>query len=323
MNSTARHTGDRSASPIRTLLMLLAPLPALGIGVLVMQRSGVRPTLWGQQLGAGLVLLTLCAVMRAILRPTRRSRSWTWAIVGGAALLLLTATLAHPGVDGVRRWVSLGPLPLHAAFVALPALLVVLCAILRRQSVGSAAWLFPCAAGIAAGVLVLQPDASQATAFAVAVAVVLLQHGPASISGWAAGGLVVGAALLAWSRPDPLAAVPHVEGIVGLAARLGAGWAIASVLALGLLLLPFVFAASRRREQRAEGLALAAYYAVTCVAPFVRPYPVPILGYGLSPILGYFAALGWILLRDRAADAEAGSPAEAHPAHAASSLTVG
>ena len=317
MNSRARHIVDRSASTIRVLLMLLAPLPALGIGVLVMQRSGVNPTTWGQQLAAGLVLMTLCAVMRVALRPTWRSRSWAWAIVGGAALLLLSATLVYPGVEGVRRWVSLGPLQLHAAFVALPALLIVLCAIVRRESVGRATWLFPCIAGIAAGVLVLQPDASQASAFAVAVAVVLLQRGRVYMSDWAAGGIVVGCALLAWSRPDPLEAVPHVDGIVGLAASLGAGWTIASALALGLLPLPFLSEASRRREQRPEGFSLAAYFGIVCVAPFVGPFPVPILGYGLSPVLGYFAAFGWIMLRDGAANAEAGSSSGAHRPHAA------
>jgi cell division protein FtsW (lipid II flippase) len=281
--------------------MMLAPLPALCIGVLVMQRSGVNPTIWGQQVAAGLVLMTVCAGMRVALRPTSRSRSWAWAIVGGAALLLLTATLAHSGVEGVRRWVSLGPLQLHAAFVALPVLLIVLCAIVKRESVGSATWIFPFVAGIAAGVLVLQPDASQASAFAVATALVLLQRRRAYMSDWAAGGIVVGSAVLAWSRPDPLETVPHVEGIVGLAASLGAGWPIASALALALLPLPFISDALRHREQRAEGISLAAYFGIVCVAPFVGPYPVPILGYGLSPILGYFAALGWIILRDGAA----------------------
>jgi hypothetical protein len=307
---------DRSASSMGGLQMLLAPLPALGIGVLVMQRSGVSQTIWGQQLAAGLVLMCLCAGLRVALRPAWRSRSWAWAVVGGAALLLLTVTLAHPGVEGARRWVSLGPLQLHAAFVALTALLIVLCAVIRRESTASAGWLFPCVAGVAAGVLVLQPDASQASAFAVAVAVILLQRGRAHISDWAAGGIVVGSALLAWSRPDSLEAVPHVEGIVGLAASLGTGWAIASVLASGLLPLPFISSALRRRKQRPEGFSLAGYFGIVCVAPFVGPYPVPIVGYGLSPLLGYFAALGWIILRDGAANAEAGSPTGAERAQA-------
>jgi hypothetical protein len=145
-------------------------------------------------------------------------------------------------------------------------------------------------------VVALQPDASQASAFAVAIVVLLFQRGRAHLSDWAAGGIVVGSALLAWSRNDPLEAVPHVEGIVGLAANLGAMWLITSVIALALLPLPFISAALRPREKRAEDLSLAAYFGIVCVTPFVGTYPVPVLGYGLSPILGYFGALGWIML---------------------------
>jgi hypothetical protein len=178
-------------------------------------------------------------------------------------------------------------------------------------------WLFPCAAGLVASVLVLQPDASQASAFAVAAAVVLLQRGRAHVSDWVAGGIVGGSALLAWSRHDPLEAVPHVEGIRGLAANLGAVWLIASALALVLLPLPFISDALRRREQRPDGFALAAYFGIVCVEPFIGAYPVPILGYGLSPMVGYFAALGWIILRDGPDIAESDSPTEARRPYAA------
>jgi cell division protein FtsW (lipid II flippase) len=292
--------------------MLLAPLPALGLGVLVMQRSGVSPTIWGQQVVAGLVLLIVCAGMAIARRPASQFRLRVLAIVAGAALLLLMATLAPSGVEGVRRWVSLGPLQLHAAFVVLPILLIVLCAIVERESLGAATWVFPVVAGIAAIVLVLQPDASQATAFAVAIGLILLQRRRANVSDWIGGGVLVGAAVLAWLRPDPLEIVPHVEGIVGLAASLSAAWQVASIVALVLIPLPFISSALRHREQRLEAFSLAAYYGVVCVAPFAGPYPVPILGYGLSPILGYFAVLGWIILRDGAAIAETGCPTTLH-----------
>lgn len=316
MNSRARQHSAEPASGRGALLMLLAPLPALITGVLVMQRSGLSPAIWGQQLGAGFFLMTLCAGLRVVLRRNWPSRSWARALVVGVALLLLTATLAHPGVEGVRRWISLGPVQLHAAFVVIPALLIVLCAIVRQELLGGPAWRFPCLSGTAGGVLMLQPDASQASAFAVAAAAVLLQRGPLYSSHWAAGSIVFGAALLAWWRPDPLEAVPHVEGIMGLAATLGGGWVIASALALALLPLPFIVVALSRREHRPEGYSLAAYFGMVCVAPLVGPYPVPILGFGLSPILGYFAALGWIIRRDGAAHSEVGPATGAHQARA-------
>ena len=286
---------------------MLAPLPALIVGVLVMQRSGVNAAIWKQQLAAGLTLIILCTGLRVARRTTWRSRPWVWAIAGSAALLLLISSLLHPGVEGVRRWVWLGPLQLHAAFVALPVLIIVVSESVRRDILRSATWILPCALAIAAGVLMLQPDASQASAFAVAVAAVLFQRTQAYRSYWIAGGIVIACAMLALSRPDTLDAVPHVEGIVSLAASAGAAWFISAVLALVLLPIPFIADAVKRRERGRESVALALYFGIVCIASLLQPYPVPLLGYGLSPMLGYFAALGWIILRDVPANAQSGS----------------
>ena len=307
VNTGASPIVHRSPSPVRSLMMLLAPLPALAVGVLVMQRHGVSPLIWGQQLAAGLTLTLLCAALSVAPRPAARFRPRAWAIVGSVALLLLTATLLHSGVDGVRRWVSLGPLQLHAAFVALPILIIVSGRMLKGDVLRTASWIVPCTAVAVAGVLVLQPDASQAFAFAVAVGLVLLQRRRARWIDWAAVAVVSGSALLALSRPDSLEAVPHVEGIAGLAASGGEAWLIAAVLALVLLPIPFIAEAARRRDRRPESLALAGYFGIVCIAPFAGPFPVPLMGYGLSPILGYFAALAWVVAGTRSTDAEAGS----------------
>ncbi len=285
-------------SPIRALLMLLAPLPALVVGVLVMRRSGVNPAIWGLQLAAGLTMMMICAGLRVAPQTTRRSPPWAWAIVGPAALFLLIATLFHPGIEGVRRWISLGPLQLHAAFVALPVLIIVVGRMATRDALRSANWIVLCAVATTAGVLVLQPDGSLASAFALAVAVLLFQRRPAFRSDWVAAGIVVGGAVLALSRADPLDAVPHVEGIVSLAASAGAAWLTAAILALVLLPIPFIANAARRRDWRRESVALAAYFGIVCIASLLQPYPVPVLGFGLSPVLGYFAALGWMILKD-------------------------
>lgn len=292
----------RSPSTVGSLILLLAPLPALVVGVLVMQRIGVSPLIWGQQLAAGLTLTLLCAALSVAPRRAARFRPWACAIVGSAALILLAATLLHSGVDGVRRWVSLGPLQLHAAFVALPILIIVLGRMVTGDVNRTASWIVPCAAVAAAGVLVLQPDASQAFAFSVAVGLVLLSRRRPPWMDWAAVAVVTGCALLALSRPDPLDAVPHVEDIAGLAASMGVAWLFPTVLALVLLPIPFIAEAARHRDRRHESLALAGYFGVVCIAPFAGPFPVPVMGFGLSPILGYFAALAWIVPPMRAHD---------------------
>lgn len=184
---------------------------------------------------------------------------------------------------------KLGPVRLHAAAVLLPLLLAALPALARVRGWWASAL---AAAGVALA-LFLQPDAAQATAFA-AGAVVLLLPGAGGrlprLAGLLPLPLLAG---LAWRRADPLAPVPHVEEIVGLAAGLGAGWGVAAAAALALLPVPFLLA-GRGAGSRA-GLALGAYVAVTCLAPFAGSFPVPVMGYGVSPILGYLLGAGALL----------------------------
>ena len=92
------------------------------------------------------------------------------------------------------------------------------------------------------------------------------------------------------SRTDPPAPVPHVEGIVGLAMELGTGWGAAA--GASLLLLPLPFFAARAQGDGRAGLAIGTYVAVTILAPALGNFPVPVLGHGASPIIGYFVALG-------------------------------
>jgi len=199
-------------------------------------------------------------------------------------------------MDGVRRWVSVGPVQLHAGFVALPVL-IILAGALARSGSSRARWIVDAGIVIAAATLAFQPDASQAIAFAAAVVIVVLQRNPASRIDWIAVAVCVGSSILALSRRDPLEAVPHVEGIVHLAASSGLAWLVASIVALLLLPIPFVLHWVKYRDHH-ECIGLAVYFATVCIAALVAPFPVPVLGFGLSPLLGYFVALGWTVRID-------------------------
>jgi hypothetical protein len=109
---------------------------------------------------------------------------------------------------------------------------------------------------------------------------------------------------LAWLRADPLAPVPHVEGIVGLAAELGTGWGVAAVASL--LLLPVPFDAARRPCDGRLGLAIGTYVAVTILAAALGHFPVPLLGQGASPIIGYLAAIGLVRRSQRSVPSAGG-----------------
>ena len=287
------HTDLRS-SPFRATLLLLAPLPALVTGVVIMRRSGVSSSIVAQQLAAGLILTIACLVVCLRRRPTLNVTPPASTIIAAAApVVLLVLTLLHPGTDGVRRWVSVGPVQLHAGFVALPVLIILAGAVARGGS-ARARWIADAGIVIAAAALAFQPDASQAIAFAGAVLIVMLQRRPASRIDWIAVAVCVGSSVMAVSRRDSLEAVPHVEGIVHLAARSGFAWLVASIIALMLLPIPFVLDWVKHRDHH-EGIGLAVYFVTVCIAALVAPFPVPVLGFGLSPILGYFVALGWTM----------------------------
>jgi hypothetical protein len=283
MTPEGRHPGSHRAS----LLYLVASLPALAVGVLAMQASGVPAGVWGQNIAAWATGALLC------LGIWRARTSITSPIVADLTALFtlgaLVATLLAPGMDGVHRWVRVGPVRVHPAALLLPLVLVALERLARVRGWWVAAlW----AVGVVSG-LCLQPDAAQATAFAAASGVLLRPGARRSVPRSIAVVSLPVIAGLSWLRRDPLAPVPHVEEIIGLAGTLWTGGTVAAIASLLLLPVPF-FLIGRGVGQR-TGLALGAYVSVTCLAAFVGNFPVPVMGYGISPIIGYLLGAGAFL----------------------------
>lgn len=279
--------GQHPRSGGSSLLYLLASVPALALGVLVMQASDVPASVWGQNIAAWAAGALLCI---GIWRTRTSLPLSIWADL--AALLTLgalVATLLAPGMDGVHRWVRFGPVRLHTAALLLPLLLIALERLARVRGWWIASLL---AVGVVFA-LFLQPDAAQATAFAGAAGILLLPGVRRSALRLIALLPLPVFAGLSWLRRDPLAPVPHVEEIVGLAGNLWMGWAVAAIVSLLLLAVPF-FLAGRGGAGRA-GLALGAYVSITVLAAFVGNFPVPVMGYGVSPIIGYLLGVGAFL----------------------------
>lgn len=202
------------------------------------------------------------------------------------APVALAATLLNAPQEGVRRWIDVGPLHVNAAFVLLPGAIVAL-AVLAEQRWS---WL---AAAVALGLLVAQPDASQATALGVAMLVVIASlRAPAAIR--AGGAAAVGLAVVtAWMRPDPLAPVPEVEEIIGLAWAWSPLVAIAAVALLAATaVIPLRMARADAPRPRVAAMALGAYCVVVSLAPALGAFPVPLVGMGMSAILGFWLGAG-------------------------------
>ena len=260
-------------------------LTAVAAGCVAAHVHGVSSRLVGLNLAAWGVGAGLAAVVSR----AGRTPPAAWLSLAGVALM---ATLASPGLSGVHRWVALGPIRLNSAELMLPVA-VVACAQLR-----AGALLRLLAPVVGAVILALQPDVSQAVALAGASVFLLLASGGSKIAKAAAAAGVAAAVVVAALRPDPLAPVPEVEGIVGLAHAASPLLAILAVAALaGAVLAPAMLARSSAPGARDASLALTVYLVFTALAPLVGAYPVPLVGMGVSPILGAWIGVGWVMHR--------------------------
>lgn len=266
-------------------LVLLSLFAALSLatvllGALICHFSGVAPASWLRNLVAWGVGLAAAAGL-AFGSPSRTIPSLA---VLAVAFVAVAATFAGAAQEGVHRWLDLGPLHVNVAFVVLPAAVVALGLSARR-------WAWIIAFGLLA-LLVAQPDASQATAFAAAMIVVLWRSG-AFPQRFALIGLAVVLAAASWLRPDPLTAVPEVEEVVALALGLSPTLGVAAVVAFVLAAaVPAWIARSAGAPASTAGLALSAYLLATGLLTALGAFPMPLLGVGMSPVLGFWLGVG-------------------------------
>jgi hypothetical protein len=261
----------------------VASLFAVSVGAVVCAMSGVPTSLWVRNLVAWLMGGVTAVTLARWAGPR------TLLVVAIGAPLGIAASFLYEGQEGVRRWLELGPVRLNAAMLLLPALVVALASLAPR-----AAWWW-IAALITVGVLVLQPDASQAAALALAVSVIVFGvRKPSAPFAWGIALAALALAAFSWTRPDPLAPVAEVEGVVGLALRLSpvlAGLAVLSIAAFAVAPAAVVRGAPAD-QARWAGYALTTLFLVWSVAPALGAFPVPLVGVGPSPILGAWLGVG-------------------------------
>ena len=242
----------------------------LACGSAAMQAGGLSPGLWLRNPVAWLVAGVLALLLS--------HRGWLSGWTAPAALVVIALSFTGAGQEGVHRWVELGPVQLNAAGLVLP---LAIAAYGRERH-----WIAAGSFAVIGVLLALQPDISQLVGFGLATTILA-----AARFGWrgALATLVVFAVLVAACvlRPDPLQPVDHVEGVFAMAASQSALLAIAMAVGLAIAALsPLLL--WNVREVRWRGAALAAYFAVTSLAWLLGAYPVPLAGYGVSFVLGWW-----------------------------------
>jgi cell division protein FtsW (lipid II flippase) len=205
-----------------------------------------------------------------------------------ALVVAVAATLIAPGIDGVHRWLPLGPLRVNVSAALTPWLI---CALADGEG---ARWRVTVCALFGVGAVHLaQPDAAQATALACGAMPLLLgaagRHRRAAVAARSLTVFLLLVAIAAWLRPDPLPALPHVERVLALAVGRGPVWTTVAVLSVAALFAPVLAAWRGGGRGRLVGAIAALYLAGQLGATFVGNYPVPVLGAGAGPVLGWWA----------------------------------
>ena len=255
---------------------------AVATGCLAVALDGASTMVWSLNLAAwGVGVVVALAV-------SRFASSIFARIMLVAAPVGLLASLANPGRMGVHRWLDLGPVNANAAALLLPAFVVAMASVVR-----DARWIW-LAYAVCTVVLILQPDASQATALAAAILIIVVRLPVARVARIGAAVLVSSGAVVAWLRPDPLTPVAEVEGVVGLAYEHSPPIAVVAVTALGCATLAPMMIAARFELPvvRTAALALTAYLVLSASAPLFGAFPVPLVGIGMSPVIGFWLGVG-------------------------------
>lgn len=263
------------------LRLLGAALPALAASLLLMRQANAGAALLTQQIAVAVVSFAAVA-----LTPSPLSRGGTSPRAGLAlaiATVLLWAPVWVTTLAGPERWLRVAGVRVYVASMLLPAVVLVLARALRPSATP------PRWPGVvlptALFALAAQPDASQATAFALACALPLWRASArATTKGLLATALAAGV-VWAWWKPDPLLPVPYVEGVLDLAAAEGP---VAFATALAALALPVLMLARQARTLNdAPLLSVAIYYVAIAVLAWRQLTPMPLLGFGAGPIVGW------------------------------------
>lgn len=266
--------GKRRTLQWRTIwLFAAASLISIGLGAIVMAQADIPLGIWVRNPAAWIIAAALFLFLA--------SRGWLGPFLAPIALVIVALSLIGPDQQGVHRWLGLGPILLNAAALILPAAI----AAFGRDNI----WLTTACFALMAAILAWQPDISQLAALSAAAVILLTSR-----FGWrgALASLILVSLAMAFclTRPDPLAPVPHVEGIFLLAWDQSPMLSVAMAIALAaaalspLLLWPIA-------TLRWKAAALSAYLAISALACLFGAYPVPLAGYGLSFVIGWWLGI--------------------------------
>ncbi len=99
--------------------------------------------------------------------------------------------------------------------------------------------------------------------------------------------------IFTWIYLDNLPPVAYVEDIVRMVSKMGIVWLALGITSLVILPLPFILFPPQ--NSKLLSICLGIHFIVVLASTLFGNFPVPLMGYGISPILGYFIAIAWLI----------------------------
>ena len=250
-----------------------------------MYRNQISVAVWGQNI-AGLILMSFLSLI-VTKRKYANSKSRYQKAVLPALLGLLILTFANQGLEGVHRWISIGIVRINVAMIILPLTLIELWNIFQTKDF----W-FGC--GAALGIVLIlffQPDASQLAGFAIPAMIMSGRKTKSKIVRFSIYCVFSSFVVFSWVFPDNLPPVSYVEKILDMVAGMGVVWLILGAISLAILPTPFLMFPPENAKPISR--YIACYYIIVIFSTLLGNFPVPLMGYGVSPIIGYYLSLIW------------------------------
>ncbi|WP_435357862.1 hypothetical protein [Emticicia sp. SJ17W-69] len=271
-------------SRILTPIIPFIAIPATITGVYTMIYFNAPKQLWIINLTSVLIFSLLAFLF---FKDRLRIKNINSKLILFLAIILLFGTFFNKGIDDVHRWLNFGSIKLNVGLIISP---VVLLLISRETNV-----YYCCAAFTLVTILfLLQPDASLVTAFSISATILMIDKLKNKVIIIIFILLVLLSVAFSWYFLDNLKPANYVEDIMSLTERISPYLFIISLFSLFILVLPF-FLGQFKKDKLI--ISLGCYFILLITSSFIGNFPVMIIGYGFSPIIGYF--IGLILLIEK------------------------
>jgi hypothetical protein len=272
-------------SRITNFIPLIITIPSIFIGVVAMFYNKVPAFIWAQNI-AYLVIVGMISYFGVSSKFNFGGIKFYYSSVL-ISLIFILLTFITSGMEGIHRWVSIRIIKFNASMIVLPIIIISLWKILHAKSL----WIAIVITFAVSIILEIQPDASQLTGFTIPMMVMLVSKTERKSLRIIILGTLSTLIIISWVFLDSLPPVAYVEGILGLVKNVGLIWLILGVISLIILPTPFILFSPKNLQL--PSICLGLYFIIILISTLFGNFPVPLMGYGISPIIGYFISISW------------------------------